>query len=207
MPKKITIVDIKPTDNNEQTEEIETQQLAITDINTCENTTAEPEPQVIENEVDTTNNTDIINNNDSTSNNTDNNENTNIETIDTNENVRVQKLVKCPKCNKTLTERGLKYYHKACPPSDTYQKGRRRKVPQPEKLLKPKQEEAQPPLTPPPPTPPQTPPPQPPKLTRQTSLIDNYAKPNLNADNPKLRIIQRKQQRQEQINKLFENAF
>ena len=131
-------------------------------------------------------------------------------------------MVRCPKCNKQLTERGLKYYHKQCPPSDKYQKGRQRKVPQPEKLLKPKQEDTQnPPQTPQvrgeklaptktsdslfcPPHPP-TPPPSPPKLTRQTSLIDNYVKPNLN--NPKLRIMNRKQQRHEQINRLFENAF
>ena len=86
-----------------------------------ENIEEPSQKQVVDNEVDNNN----YNNNDNT---------------DINENVRVQKLVRCPKCNKQLTERGLKYYHKACPPSDTYQKGRQRKVPQPEKLLKPKQE-------------------------------------------------------------------
>ena len=196
MQKKITIIYLKDTNNNEQTplgQEAETQQLAITDNNIVENIEEPSQKQVVDNEVDNNN----YNNNDNTNDNT-----------DINENVRVQKLVKCPKCNKQLTERGLKYYHKQCPPSDKYQKWRQRKVPLPEKLLKPKQEETQdPPQTPPPhpPTPPPSPPPSPPKLTRQTSLIDNYVKPNLN--NPKLRIMQRKQQRHEQINRLFENAF
>ena len=87
---------------------------------------------MIENAAGTKDNTDINDNNDSGSTNTINNANTSIEATATHEKVRVRKLVNCPKCNKTLSYRGLSYYHKACPPSETYQKGRRRKVPQPE---------------------------------------------------------------------------
>ena len=75
-------------------------------------------------------------------------------------------------------------------------------------MLKPKQYETQdPPQTPPPQTSPPTPPPSPPKITRLPSLLDNYDRPNLNADNPKLRVMQRKQQRHEHTNRLCENAF
>ena len=43
MPKKITIVDLKSTNHNEQTEETDTHQLAISDNNTVE--TIEEPPQ------------------------------------------------------------------------------------------------------------------------------------------------------------------